>query len=140
MWQTKFHLYVPISVFIHGDIDVLATSLLWLLIFEWNKSVAENYENKLVHTIDNTHNIHDSINSRLIKVSAWCRKWPLDGTGFEIHKTSKLHPFSFAAQIFFTFSVSIIHIRCVAGAKESFHKIFNTSLISILHILFGMSD
>ena len=59
--------------------------------------------------------------SRLIKftVSAWCRRWPLDGAGYEIHKKSKMSPMSFTEPVirYFTFSVSIIHIKFVAGAK-----------------------
>ena len=50
---------------------------------------------------NSAHNIHDSTNIRLIKftVSEWCRKWPLDGAGFDIHKTSKIPPSSFTAPV-----------------------------------------
>ena len=47
-------------------------------------------------------------------------------------------PPSGACPKYFTFSVFIIHINFVVGAKEIFNKLFKTSLIFIPYILSGM--
>ena len=47
-------------------------------------------------------------------------------------------PPSGACPKYFTFSVFIIHINFVVGAKEIFNKLFKASLISIPYVLSGM--
>ena len=81
--------YVPSSKFTPGCANRAYNYVLYM----W-----EVFQGHLVQILDPSRSwtIHTIF---MITVSAWCRKWPLDGDAFEIHNTNKLPPLSFAAPV-----------------------------------------